>query len=449
MARVPALGYARPSVERASATLFLLAGIVLASPRGAQGAPPPSPRPHVVVVIIGQDPNAPAAEALRRSVREAVVAEGGIELVDPEWERTTFAAPRPEAWQGSLQKAQRLLSRAETDLKEFDLKSAEANIAQVAQSLEPYQGLREAVAIDKERIHLAVAIAHAQRNDKEIDRLLLEYTTRYPGQAPPEKKWPPDLFQRLAAAAPTAQSSVEISADPPGEAFVDGRSYGTTPVVAKDVPPGRHRVEVEAPGCFPAQVVVETQAQTSTPVALLPVPNISLALAKAKVEGPFDPPLGSAVARWAKGRAEFALLVAKKKGPGVELRALNLASQEESPRYAGDATPTSLRLLIGQWRTFRERRPEAEDHPIPTWAYVGAGAGAAALSAGVLLRLVAVGTENELQRREGAVTQAEAYDLHDRAGAQAVGGSLLVGVGVAALVGVAGFVVYQTLEATP
>lgn len=433
-------------MRRAFATVVLVFSTTLAVVAGA--APSPGP-PKATVVIYGQDPSAGPAEELRALVRTALTSEGGVTLVDAEWERSTFASPRPASWQGSLQKAQRLLAKAETDLREFDLKSAEANIAQVAQSLEPYLGLREAVAIDRERLHLAVAIGHAQRNEPEIDRLLAEYATRYPGLAPPEKKWPPDLFKRLENAAPKGKTKIEISAVPAGAAFVDGRPYGNTPVVASDVPPGRHRVEVEAPGCFPAQVVVDTNGLSPTPVALQPLPSVSLALARAKAEVPLDPALLAELRRLAGGQADYLVLVLKKKGTAVELRAIAQKVDDESPRYAGDATPAGLRLLVGQWRSYRERPPPGDGGPVPTWAFVGAGASAAAVGAGVLLRLVAVGTENDLQRREGAMTQSEAYDLHDRAGAQALGGSILMGVGLIALGGIASYVVFNLQEDEP
>lgn len=430
-------------MRHASATMLLVCLTTWAEVSGAVPAPT-----KAAVVIYGQDPSTGAAEELRALVRVALAGEGGVTLVDAEWERNTFASPRPTSWQGSLQKAQRLLAKAETDLREFDLKSAEANIAQVAQSLEPYFGLREAIAIDRERLHLAVAIGHAQRNEPEIDRLLAEYATRYPGLAPPEKKWPPDLFKRLESAAPTVKTKIEISAVPPGAAFVDGRPYGNTPVVASDVPPGRHRVEVEAPGCFPAQVVVDTNGLSPTPVALQPLPSVSLGLARVKAEAPLDPALLAELRRLAAGQADYLVLVLKKKS-AVELRAIAQKGDDESPRYAGDATPTSLRLLAGQWRSYRERPPPEEAGPVPTWAFVGAGASAAAFGAGVLLRLVAVGTENELQRREGAMTQSEAYDLHDRAGAQALGGGILMGVGLVALGGIASYVLFTQQEDEP
>jgi hypothetical protein len=428
--------------------LGIVAPMLAALSLATAAVPPPK---VAAVVVIGMDPSDGPAEELRTLVRGGLASEGGVKLLDVNVERATFAAPRPKSSQASLQKAQRLLAKAEANLRDFELKEAETAMASVAELLAPYLGLRETTKIDQERLHLGVAIAHAQRDEARIDALLADYVTRYPGVIPDERKWPPDLVRRLSTGAPTVTTKLEIASTPSGTAYVDGRLYGPTPTTATDLPPGRHRVEVDAEGSYPIDGFVDTTSLETTKIELKPLPRVSASLAKAKIDQPLDRDLASELRRLATplGVTE---LVFVSKGPKstVELRSVSVDNKgDESPKFAGDRNEAGARLAISQWRAYRERPSSTTSTGVPTWAWVGAGSGAALTTAGVVLRMIAVGTENELQRKEGASTQSEAFNLRDQADAQALGGSILIGVGFVALAGVGAYVLYGQLGSEP
>ncbi|CAN0580038.1 unnamed protein product, partial [Laminaria digitata] len=64
--------------------------------------------------------------------------------------------------------------------------------------------------------------------------------------APEPGLWPPELKRRLDTLVARAQTKLQISSTPPGEAFVDGLKVGMTPLTVAKLPPGRHRIEVRA-----------------------------------------------------------------------------------------------------------------------------------------------------------------------------------------------------------
>jgi len=83
-------------------------------------------------------------------------------------------------------------------------------------------------------------------------------------------------------AAPTAvTTSLRMSGSPPdARVTIDEQMVGTLDVViARGValPPGKHRISVEAPGYFPTDTIVEAKESDRTPIRveakLVPIPE--------------------------------------------------------------------------------------------------------------------------------------------------------------------------------
>ena len=110
------------------------------------------------------------------------------------------------------------------------------------------------------------------------------------------------------------------------------------------------------------------------------------------------------------------------------------------------AGPSEEAILLGVQQLFPSRPVTlGADRSVPTWAWIGGGAGAALLGVGLTFRAFAVSTEGELTDRLGGLTQTQAYELRDRATREARVGLVLLGAGAAALVGFGSVIAFDLL----
>lgn len=398
---------------------------------------------RAAVTVVGMKPDGPQAEKLRSRVRSALARRSDVALVDERAEQQLFASPEPEPPAGNLSEAQRAIRRAQKALRNFELDQAQAGYAKATELLGPMLGLEDAVELDKERLALGVALAYALRNDQEIAERILEYATRYGAEGPPT--WPPELIERLKNATPAADTQLSVLTEPPGaDVLVDGVRLGTSPA-ALQIRPGAHRVEAKKSGYFPADAWVSTSALGPQEVRLELVSDIAGALRRQPPGDPLGPELAARVhALAAQGGAKVVVVAALHQGR-IELHTVG-AEGESAERFQADDSDESLDAALAQM--FRIELPPPVDYEVPLWAWLGAGAGAAAIASGVTLRLLAVDAQHELIARQGALTQREAFDRDAGVDARATSGAVLLGVGTAAITGIAAWLVYDLIASS-
>src|SRR5262249_4115136 len=139
----------------------------------------------------------------------------------------------------------------------FDLAAAVKAVTKAKAALQGMIGTRSAFELDRERLQLAVAIAHAQRDEQRLLASLGEYAVRYPNEPPPPGLWPPDLLNSLKSVTPKS-SVLTVKCEPRALIYVDGREVGTSPIRLGALPSGEHRVEIVLPGYWSIDQVVET-----------------------------------------------------------------------------------------------------------------------------------------------------------------------------------------------
>lgn len=408
--------------------------LVLAAPPVSAG---PSPaRIAAGVAVAGAPPEEAASAAFREVLRQAVNARPDLALLPEDAERRLFASPIPPSPEGALRKAERLLRNAKSSLDRFDLDAAEKLVLAARELLDPHVGLRATAQLDLAGLELAIALAHARRDDGRVTRLLREHTLRHPGAEPTRGVWPPDLMRRLEAAQIPAQTRLEVSSAPPGKVWVDGREAGTTPLSLTDLAPGRHRVEVEAPGHFPRDTWVETSSAEIATAHLELLPALSALLRAAGSGGSLPPEAEAELVRLASAAGlEVVLLAAPLEQGRWRIRRLDLGEPKHARAAEVEGDPAGARSAVAQLFDLPAAvaGPGApRGSPLP---WVGAGSGALAVGAGVALRFLAVSTQGDLEARRGALTQSEAFGLRDRGAREATGGTVLIGVGAAFLLG--------------
>lgn len=386
------------------------------------------------------------AAKLRKLVRDAAEERNEVALVDEARERRIFASAPPRDPKRAVARAERLTENGADALRNFDLADAERKLAQATKVLKPYLGLVESREADRKRIFLGVSLAHAQRNEEAMTKLLVEYATRYPETPPDDAGWPPDVLERLRSAAHIATSSIIVRSNPSGEAFVDGRPVGPTPTTVSPVPAGRHRVAIEAPGFYRATKWVDAKPGDASDVELPLLSSLGLTLTTDDGPAPAEETLAAIGEVAAREALDAVLLV---RATASNRMIVSHVDTHGAPRVSAAfevaATKDGARTALSQIAVHITRLEEKRE-TIPAWAWIGAGTGAAAVGAGVALRIAAVGTQDDLTRRTGAMTQTEAFDLRDRAESQARGGAILLGAGVAAIVGVASWVALDWVE---
>lgn len=421
---------------------LIAAGLVLA-PTGLRAEPPRT----VAVAIAGLPPGSRDAEALATELRAALSGRAGLELLGPDDEAWAFRSVRPVRRRdpASLTRAKELLAAAEGALARFDLGAAVKSVAKAKADLAPWVGLRAAVELDRARIQLAVSIAHAQRDEAQLDAALREHATRHPGDEPPRGLWPPDVTKRLAAIRGERPTALTVRTTPRAVVFVDGRELGPSPVRAGALPPGRHVIEVEAPGYFPVEEALDVTGEREGVLDVVLAPDLSEVLATSSLDAPVPSALVERIRALALRRPIDTVVLAARAPGGVVLRRVDVgAAPAPGAAELARAPRTRDGLGVAIATLFDPPAPIASTAPAPsgapTLAWITAGAGVALVGAGLALRMFAVSTASELEAQRGALTQVEAYGLRDRMDAQALGGALLIGAGVAALGGGAAWI---------
>jgi len=399
----------------------------------------PAEAAQVAVVITGQSAR---GDALRKTVRQILAGRPGLQLLDEARETHLFTlAPAP-----SLTAVERLLARAEMDFREFDLSSAEKALQEAATALEPHLGLRSSLNIDQQRLHLAVAVAHAQRNDARITQLLAEYAARYVGDDAAAAPWPPDLKARLVQLRFPIATALVVHAEPSGQAYLDGRLLGPTPAQVDGLPPGRHRIEVEAPGYAPANTWIETTSAKVATASLVLEPSLgTLFVAIAPPTIPAD--LGERLRPHDALREVATLILVAPGAQGqISLARYEIHTGQFIPWVGTTPKENDLQAAISALFAPILPPPAPPPRPVVWWPWVTAGAGAVALGGGIAFNRWAHADQADYFARQGALTQADAYSTRDSIESRALVGTLLITVGAAALAGGLTFGLWDFLE---
>lgn len=403
----------------------------------------------VAVAAAGVDPNSPAALNLVEAVERGVAARSELKLVEPARARFLLSSSAPQSHAAAHRQARALLDQADEQLRNFQVPGAKKALAKATELLDPDLGLSPTVTLDQRRLALAVAVAHAERDEEALEAALTAYAARFDQKSPPKgASWPPDLVRRLTSLAARARSSLEVTSDPPGEVFVDGRKVGNSPLTVDDLPVGRHRVEVKAPDCFARDVWIDTDPAKVAAVKLDLPPTVSVRLARLPAEGPLPAGLQSEVAAaGARGGATWVALVTPARDGKASVRLIETRPEGHAhgPVLAG-APRMAFDLA---WDTRDELVAEGPGKPLryTPWVIGAAGVGVAAAVTGVAVRMWAKDTQDPLRTQQGALTQADAYAIQDRAEGRAVLGTVLITAGAALVAGAAGLFTFDLVSA--
>lgn len=404
-------------------------------------------KPKAVVVVAGRLPK-PQADSVLADVNAAVAARPELALLSEDRAGFIFRSTKPPAPKRSkknLEAAKKSLAEAAEQLNAFDLPSAVKSVTKAKTSLAGYIGSRAAYEVDRDRLQLAVTIAHTQRDQSKLLAALNEYAIRYPNEPPPQGSWPPDVVNLLKSMN-IASSVLNVKSEPSALVHVDGREVGTSPIRLGSLPAGEHRVEISRPGYWPIDQLLETTGSREAIIEAKLAPNLSAAFRKVSAQNGLDAELEKRVRELVP---ELAVLILASVEEGkLVLRRIDLLPSPALPRGATETArgePGANGARLSATQLFEAPVVAGKEVNIPLWAWIGAGSGAVAVGAGVAMRMMAVGTHQDFDARMGALTQTEAFELRDRSGTQATGGAILLGVGVAAIAGVAGLVAFDVL----
>jgi hypothetical protein len=394
---------------------------------------------RAAVATIGLKPDGPHADRLRARIRTALATVPEMTLLDEAAEKRLFASIEPQRPPDQVKEAQKSVRKAQKALRNFELDQAQAGYAKATELLQPLLGLEEAVDVDKERLALGAALAYALRNDEQIGERILEYAIRYGAEGPPT--WPPELIERLKTATPPSNTKLSVKTTPAGaEIFVDGSKAGASPADL-EVRPGNHRIEVRKSGYFFTESFATTSGLGPTEVTLALLPDVSSYLRRQPAAKPLEPELAARIFTLASEAGANVVIVAGLNKGRINLRRVD-STGESAQRYEADDSDEGVAFAVSQM--FEPARSPDGDGPSP-WIWVGAGAGAAAVAGGVTLRLLAVDAQQDLISRQGALTQREAFDRDSDVDARATSGAVLMGVGTAAITGMAVWLIYDLI----
>lgn len=431
------------AVRRRHAITGAIAAYFAASPLFALAAE----KPKAAVVVAGRL-SQKDADSVLGDVTRAIAARPELAMIPEDRAAFIFRSTKPAGPKRSkknLEAAKKALAEASEQLNAFDLPSAVKSVNKAKTSLAGYIGTRAAYEVDRDRLQLAVTIAHTQRDQSKLLAALNEYAIRYPNEPPPQGSWPPDVVNLLKSMN-ISSSVLNVKSEPSALVHVDGREVGTSPIRLGALPAGEHRVEISRPGYWPIDQLLETTGSREAMIEAKLAPNLSSSFRKTSATRGLDAELEKRVRELAP---ELAVLILASVEEGkLVLRRIDLQPSPALTRGAaetvrGELGANGARLSVTQ--LFEVPIVAGEDADIPLWAWIGAGSGAVAVGAGVAMRMMAVGTHREFDSRMGALTQTEAFELRDRSGTQATGGAILLGVGVAAIAGVAGLVAFDVL----
>lgn len=405
--------------------------------------------PRAAVAVCGMSAEGEAASTLSLAIRNALGGRHDVELIASSDEAYLFLSPRPKRARSrsDLALAKKHLKQASSSFAAFELADAMKGINKGKQALAAWVGLREALDLDRERLQLAVAIAHAERNQHHLKEALREYVTRFPNEPPPAGLWPPDLVNRAKTTAGQVPTVLNVRAEPRGVVYIDGREVGTSPVRLGALVEGEHTVEVVLADHFPFDARVTTTAGRESTLEAKLLPDLSSRLKRLKIGRPLPDAAIQAIRRLTEARGLKILFLAGLLPDGrLALQRIDLSAKDPaapSQIVEADNSPEGARIAVAQLFEPRLVLEPSQGPRVPTWAWIGAGTGVAAVGTGIVLRMMAVSTHREFDLRQGALTQTDAFGLRDRASGQATGGAALLGIGIAALAGIAGWVAFD------
>jgi hypothetical protein len=416
--------------------------------------------PVIGVAVVGNATSEDEQKA-RLAIKSAL-ARRQMTLAADEVEELLFRSAPPPAPSPELGAGKRALKRASRAFNSFKLDEAREALETAAQALASWTGTPEARDLVRERLVLAVSLAHAGRNVEQIERALAEYARAFPNEPPPkDAPWPPAIASKLAKLQPSLDASIAVQSKPSGVVYVDGKEIGNAPAVAEGLSSGEHRVIVEAPAHFRGDQRLTLVSGRRTELTIELVPDLSMRLRRMSAERSPSNDIATAMRSLARSRGiDHIILVELSASGGLSLRRFDVNERAPSNIERVSTTNRSdkeidlaLRQLLESEAALSAEAPPPEvngdSSGVPLWAWIGLGAGAVALSMGTAFRIDAASMQGDLVARQDAITQVDAFAMRDDVDAQAFRGTLLVGVGVAALVGVGGFVAYRVFGSEP
>lgn len=391
------------------------------------------------VVVLASDDNAAGERRLVKAVRRAIAKRPGIRLASRA-AQARMLDPNVEI-EPLLRSARKHLRKAEVHFRAFDLGRAKRSVERANAALEPWSGRPETRDLERTIGGMMVSIAHAQRDEAQVDWALAAYARRF--DAPPDQLWPPALAARLAALRTGRTATLSVRTTPAGAVFIDGKAVGQSPVFVEQLADGPHRLLVRAPGYLELDVPVTVGSASPAAVDVALREDLAARLRRVQGASEVDRALISLVLeRAASAKIDAVVLAVRGADHGVTL--FRLTGGTPAPTAVVVVAPggdlaTSARQL------FAVSPAAADSSDDAAWAVVGGAAGLAAAGAGAVLRLHAAGRRARLDSMAGALTQVQAFDLRDAAEREAIGGAVLIGVGSAAVVGVVGWLLLQVL----
>lgn len=408
------------------------------------------------VTVAGEHDPASSARAIE-VVRAGLSRRAGARLVAPDVEARLFRSPAPKAIEPPLTSGKKSVKRAERAFGSFKLDEARQHLEAAEKALDPWVGTPEARDLLRERLVLAVSVAHAERDTQGLERAVVAYARLFPGEPPPKgAPWPPAVAQRLAKVQPELDAALRVETTPQAMVYIDGKPAGNSPVELTGLTRGEHRLIVEAPAHYRSDQTVVALAGAEKPLIKVELaPSLSADLMRVSVEKGVPPRLGAPLRSIAEtAKIDRIFLVEPLPNDGVTIRRFDVRAPGPDVERVSLAKADGAEIDRALEQLLVGLAPEAPvaaatSVEIPAWAWIGLGAGAVALGAGTAFRLDAVGTQNDVLAQDGALTQARAFELRDDADSQAFRGTILLGAGAAAIVGVGGWIAYKYLSEGP
>ena len=375
------------------------------------------------VAVVGM-PKRPAR--IRKLVRTGLKAHG-VEVLDFEDERWALGGRRPVDAQPRLARGSAALDRAEGHLAMLRIEKAARDLALANRAIDAIAGRPEAKALDLRRLVTTVSVAHARRDFAWQERALAALAYRH-GRDVDVPSWSPDLQDKLRTVVLGDLHGVQVETEPlEADVFVGGRLRCRRSPCELEMPSGEHHLMVEAPRYLRRDLSVEVAGPQAVRLELQL--DLGPRLAQVSALETLPEKLVDDVRTWAQGLELTSVVFAEARGASLRLRRLDvrkgLGGIVELVNEPSEAAVARLDAVAPSTR--------AEAWTPVAW---GVGAtGVAALGVGIALRLVAVGTQNDVRSRRDSLSQVEAFRLQDRAESEALAGGIMIGVGAAAVVG--------------
>lgn len=413
----------------------------------AQAAGPSVEPARVAAVAVTGGAAEASAPSLARVLRRGLERRQGIALAAPSVEDRLFrsiAPPTPD-----LRPAKRGLRRAAKAFSAFRLPEASRHLAEAKEHLAPWEGTPEARELVKQRMALEVSLAHAERDELRVQRALEAFARSFPEEEPREGTWPPALVAQLKRLTPPRHATLQVESNPSGVAYVDGVRACSTPCAVEGLTEGEHRVVIEAELHFRRDERVVVNAASPAQLRVDLDPDLSRRLSTLDLDAPLPPDLTRLLALLASAQGVDLVILGTPLGRGARVRRLDTGARTSPstievivlPALDDATVDRGLEQLITGF-TAEPSASSGGGFEVPLWAWIAAGAGAAAATTGIVLRIDAAGATGDFEARQAELTQAEAFDLRDSAEQEQMSGTILIGVGAAAIAGVGAWLLF-------